>query len=58
MDQKNLSLFDLMDIEDAKARPEECKHFHEEKTETFWKDIQEWRMTWTCVACGRIRGRV
>lgn len=50
------NLFDLVDkpeqIDQAK-----CKHKIETKTFTQWPDEDFERMTWTCHACGLVRGR-
>jgi hypothetical protein len=56
--KNNLDLFTVVEIEEDKEKgSESCSHRHEDKTDTFWKDIREWRMTYTCRACGNIRGR-
>jgi len=57
------SLFDPPPPEPQKPKtyplePRLCPHRNEDKTETFWTDIQQLRMTWTCRDCGNIRGRV
>jgi hypothetical protein len=51
------NLFDVIEIAEAKENPSTCKHTHEEKTFTVWPGTTDERMTWTCVACGQIRGR-
>lgn len=55
-------LFDAVEIEDDKTLPE-YPHRHEAKTDTVWPGKRGpagdgLRMTWTCLACGRIRGRI
>lgn len=35
-----------------------CLHREEERTETDWGPPYGRRMTWTCRACGEVRGRV
>lgn len=50
------SLFDLIEIEEDKEA-KICEHRHEEKSFTFWQHLKEERMTWTCKACGNVRGR-
>ena len=49
-------LFDVIEIEAARLDPASCRHVREEKTETNWLGYGV-RMTWTCAACGRVRGR-
>ena len=54
-----MDLLDIIEIEEAKEDPKLCKHTHEKKTFTIWPGFpDDERMTWTCEACGRIRGRV
>lgn len=53
-----MNLFDIIEREEAKERPDDCQHKVEEKTVTVWPGEDFERMTWTCNACGRIRGRV
>ena len=55
--QQGPSLFDVIEIEDDKERGEDCKHTHEVKTFTVWEGETWERLTWSCLACGRIRGR-
>lgn len=55
--QQGPGLFDQIEIEDARAEPEKCRHQYESKTDTYWGSKYGWRMTWTCLACGNIRGR-
>jgi len=55
--QAGPGLFDQIEIEEDRAKPEECKHRYEEKTDTWWGAKYGWRMTYTCRACGNIRGR-
>lgn len=52
-----MNLFDLIDREEAKENPDKCEHRQERKTITIWPGENFERMTWTCEACGRIRGR-
>ena len=54
----SLNLFDLIEIEEAKEDPDNCQHTHEEKTFTVWPHLPDERMTFTCKACGKVRGRV
>ena len=51
------NLFDLLDVEDAKAIPTACPHRFEAPTVTIWPNETTERLTMTCVACGRVRGR-
>lgn len=55
--QEGPSLFDVIEIEEAKEDPKSCQHRHEEKTDTDWGKPYGLRMTWTCLACGHVRGR-
>jgi hypothetical protein len=51
-------LFDILEIEEDREKGEEkCPHRHEKKTLTVWPGETFERCTWTCEACGRIRGR-
>ena len=52
------NLFDLIEIEEDKESPEECRHRHEEKGFHVWKDLPGQRMVWICRSCGNIRGRI
>jgi hypothetical protein len=54
---KVMDLFDLIDIEEGRSKPEECPHKFEDETFTIWPGEDFERMTYTCKACGRIRGR-
>lgn len=55
---KEPDLFEIADIAEAREKPPaECRHQYEEKTETIWPGETHLRLTWTCKACGRIRGR-
>lgn len=71
MKRQQASLFDILEVEEAKLLPE-CPHprwghchplrleggeHREQKTETQWPGEAFNRLTWTCEACGRIRGR-
>lgn len=51
------SLLDLMLSDEDPAR---CLHPVERMTETVWPELGpgDPRMTWTCDACGRVRGRM
>ena len=51
------SLFDVLDIEEAKADVANCKHPVERATETVWTGEKIIRCTWTCESCNYIRGR-
>ena len=54
------SLFDVIEVEEQKeaiAAGEDCKHPKESFGETFWGNPRCWRLTATCLTCGRIRGR-
>lgn len=52
-----MDLFDLIEKDIAQENPANCKHVKEEPTETDWGPPYGVRMTWTCKACGRVRGR-
>jgi hypothetical protein len=51
------SLFDQIEIEEDKEKGEHCTHSHENETFTVWPNETFERMTYTCLGCGRIRGR-
>jgi hypothetical protein len=53
-----MDLLDLMELEDDRAKLTECLHRQEQRTFTDWGPPYGIRMTWTCVACSHIRGRV
>jgi len=44
--------------EGPKLSEDDCKHRREDKTLTIWPGETWERLTWTCMDCGRIRGRV
>lgn len=52
-----MDLFDLIEQDIAQENPENCEHKKESKTMTDWGPPYGVRMTWTCDACKRIRGR-
>jgi hypothetical protein len=57
-----MDLFDIIEQEEDKEKTKEqlqavCPHRVEEKTDTDWGPPWGLRMTFTCVRCGRIRGR-
>ena len=52
------SIFEVLELEEARANPETCLHRVEQKTDTDWGPPYGVRMTWTCEACKRVRGRV
>jgi len=51
------SLFDVIERDEMREHPERCIHRTEQKTDTDWGPPYGVRMTLTCDACGRIRGR-
>lgn len=51
------TLFDILEIETAKAEGAECPHKREKRSETYWRKETFTRLTMTCLDCGRIRGR-
>jgi hypothetical protein len=58
--QSGPSLFDVIETEERRdrlAQGEECQHPKETFGETYWGVPRCWRLTATCVDCGRIRGR-
>lgn len=54
---KQPTFFDALEIEEDREA-ETCPHRHEHKTFTVWSGEHFDRLTWTCDACGRVRGRV
>lgn len=56
---KSLSLFEVIEIQEGKEDPKNCKHFHEEKSLTIWPGYEHKGkcLTMTCKGCGRVRGR-
>lgn len=56
--QDEFNLFDVIEKEEAKDKPESCSHRREIPTLTVWEGETCQRMTWTCEFCGRIRGRM
>jgi len=56
-----MSLLDFATVEADVAKPvvnpEMCAHRDELKTDTDWGSPYGVRMTWTCLACGHVRGR-
>jgi hypothetical protein len=52
------SLFDVLDVANvAEEGAAACEHRSEAKTETVWPGERKARLTMTCAACKRVRGR-
>ena len=55
--QPGPNLFDMLEVEEDRAA-DACPHRHEDRTFTVWPGESFERLTWTCRACGHVRGRV
>jgi len=51
------SLFDIIEEQEVKEKPEECRHTNRKDTVTVWAGETWERLTETCVLCGWVIGR-